>query len=52
MLQLSSETDHTLRPFVGRIEHLTSGRGGRFAKLDEFLTLLAAVLSETEQSET
>ncbi len=52
VLQLSRETGPTLRPFTGRVEHLSTGRRLRFESLPSFQAALIRLLAETEQSST
>jgi hypothetical protein len=49
VLQLKGDTGPTLEPFVGRVEHLSTGRRVRFTTLDEFLAALTRLLEETGQ---
>jgi hypothetical protein len=52
VLQLSRETSPALKPFTGRVEHLTTGRRLRFESLTAFQAALTRLLTETEQSST
>ena len=52
VLQLSQETDPTLTPFVGRVEHLASGRRLRFDDFAGFHAALTRLLTETNHSQT
>ena len=49
MLQLSRDTGPTLQPFVGRVEHLASGRRARFATFEDFRAAVIQLLSEANQ---
>ena len=44
VLQLSRETGPALTPFVGRVEHLATGRRSRFHTVEEFLAAVARLL--------
>ena len=44
VVQLGRETGATLQPFVGRVEHLATGRRARFATFEEFLAALGRLL--------
>lgn len=46
VLQLSRDTGSTLRPFAGRLEHLSTGRRERFETLEDFLTALTRLLAK------
>jgi hypothetical protein len=52
VLQLSRETGPTLTPFIGRVEHLATGRRLRFESMTAFQAALTRLLTETEQSTT
>lgn len=49
VLQLSRDTGPTLQPFVGRVEHLASGRRARFATFEDFRAAVIQLLSEANQ---
>ena len=49
MLQLSRDTGPALQPFMGRVEHLASGRRARFATFEDFRTAVIQLLSEANQ---
>jgi hypothetical protein len=44
VLQLSRDTGSTLRPFAGRLEHMSTCRRERFETLEDFLTALKRLL--------
>ena len=46
VLQLSRDTGSMLRPFAGRLEHLSTSRRERFETLEDFLTALKRLLAE------
>ena len=46
VLQLSRDTGSALRPFAGRLEHLSTGRRERFETLEEFLIALTRLLTK------
>lgn len=50
VLQLSRATGPTLEPFVGRIEHLTTGRRIRFEGFDDFKAVVIRLLNEATRS--
>ena len=50
VLQLSRETGPTLDPFIGRVEHLSTGRRLRFESWTAFQVALVRLLTETKQS--
>jgi hypothetical protein len=52
VLQLSRETGPTLTPFVGRVEHLATGRRLRFENRAAFEAALMRLLTETKPSST
>jgi hypothetical protein len=49
VLQLSRDTGPTLQPFVGRVEHLSSGRRVRFATFEDFQAAVIELLKEAKQ---
>jgi hypothetical protein len=49
VLQLSHDTGPMLRPFVGRLEHLASGRRVRFATFEDFQEAVIRLLREAKQ---
>ena len=49
LLQFSSETGPTSEPFVGRVEHLASGRRIRFTNVAGFRAALIRLLTEERQ---
>jgi hypothetical protein len=46
VVQFSRETRAQTGPFVGRIEHISSGRRARFASTRELVTLLRTMLAK------
>ena len=44
VLHLSRDTGSRLEPFIGRVEHLSTGRRLRFATFEEFVAVLARLL--------
>ena len=50
VLQLSRETGSALTPFIGRVEHLATGRRSRFHTLEEFLSAVARLLGGMRQT--
>jgi len=57
VVQLGRESDPALGRFVGQIEHLASGRQGRFSSQQEMLAFLERTLAQsmaapTEERET
>lgn len=47
VVQLGRESDPALGRFVGQIEHLTSGRQGRFSSQQEMFAFLESALAQT-----
>lgn len=45
VLQFRTQADLSRQHYVGRVEHVASGRATRFRSLDELLAFLAQVLS-------
>jgi hypothetical protein len=48
VLQLSATTGPALRPFVGRVEHVSTGRRVRFDSLEGFQAAVVKLLSEAK----
>lgn len=48
VLQLSRDTGPTLRPFAGRLEHLSTGRRARFDSLEAFQAAVMRLLDEAK----
>lgn len=49
VLQLSRDTSPTLQPFVGRVEHLATGRRVRFATFEDFQQAVIRLLRGGQQ---
>jgi hypothetical protein len=49
VLQLSHDTGPTLQPFVGRVEHLATGRRARFATFEDFQQAVSRLLGEAKR---
>jgi hypothetical protein len=47
VVQFRDQTGHKQELFTGRVEHITSGQATRFRSLDELITFLTRVLTET-----
>jgi hypothetical protein len=46
VVQFTAETDASLAPAAGRVEHLLTGRRSRFASIDEFLACITSLLGD------
>jgi len=47
VVQLSRDTGPTLDPFIGRVEHLATGRRLRFESLADFQAAVIRLLTDT-----
>ena len=48
VVQLAADAEPVSGTFAGRIEHIVSGRSGRFASLDELSSFIADVLANAD----
>jgi len=49
VLQLSRDTGPALEPFIGRVEHLATGRRLRFESFADFQSAVIRLLSDTRE---
>jgi hypothetical protein len=52
VVQFSRETRARTGPFAGRVEHISSGRRGRFASTRELVALLRMMLAKLDEKTT